>query len=116
MFTQGVLESYVGFVVTPEMATANPGMVAGTYYLKGGDDGKAFLDNAKIIYDAFGGVGCYSDGASGGNPYTTTPSSDFSCYVSGLDAYVTSDGIVGAYVDSDSGCNVDQNGSSSCGV
>ena len=116
MFTQGVLESYVGFVVTPEMATANPGMVAGTYYLKGGDDGKAFLDNAKIIYDAFGGVGCYSDGASGGNPYTTTPSSDFSCYVSGLEAYVTSDGIVGAYVDSDSGCNVDQNGSSSCGV
>ena len=115
-FTQGVLESYVGFVVTPEMATANPGMVAGTYYLKGGDDGKAFLDNAKIIYDAFGGVGCYSDGASGGNPYTTTPSSDFSCYVSGLDAYVTSDGIVGAYVDSDSGCNVDQGGYSACGL
>ena len=50
--------------MTQEMATANPGMVAGTYYLKGGDDGKAFLDNAKIIYDAFGGVGCSSDNTS----------------------------------------------------
>ena len=113
-FTQGVLESYVGFVVTPEMATANPGMVAGTYYLKGGDDGKAFLDNAKIIYDAFGGVGCSLDGTSGGNPYTTTPSSDFGCYVSGLRAYADLDGGVGAGVDSPSDCYVYQSGRSYC--
>ena len=116
MFTQGVLESYVGFVVTPEMATANPGMVAGTYYLKGGDDGKAFLDNAKIIYDAFGGVGCYSDGTAGGNPYTTTPSSTFGCHVSGLMTYAYSNGAVGVDDNSGSSCNVGQDGSSSCGV
>ena len=115
-FTQGVLESYVGFVVTPEMATANPGMVAGTYYLKGGDDGKAFLDNAKIIYDAFGGVGCDSDGTPGGNPYTTTPSSSFRCGVSGLNAGANSNGYVGVGVDSYSGCGVDQVGSSNCGL
>ena len=30
-----VTDSYVGFVVTNEMAQANPGMTAGTYYLKG---------------------------------------------------------------------------------
>ena len=30
-------ESYVGFIVTPAMATANPGMTAGTYYLRGLD-------------------------------------------------------------------------------
>ena len=116
MFTQGVLESYVGFVVTPEMATANPGMVAGTYYLKGGDDGKAFLDNAKIIYDAFGGVGCSLDGTAGGNPYTTTPSSTFGCGVSGLRTYAYSNGAVEVDDNSGSSCNVIQDGSSSCGV
>ena len=115
-FTQGVLESYVGFVVTPEMATANPGMVAGTYYLKGGDDGKAFLDNAKIIYDAFGGVGCYLDDTPGGNPYTTTPSSIFRCDASGFDAGVGahSNGYVGAIVASGSCCYVNQDGYSTC--
>ena len=113
-FTQGVLESYVGFVVTSEMATANPGMVAGTYYLKGGDDGKAFLDNAKIIYDAFGGVGCYLDGTSGGNPYTTTPSSYFDCHVSGLSANAYSYGLVEVIVNSNSYCSVIAEGYSAC--
>ena len=115
-FTQGVLESYVGFVVTPEMATANPGMVAGTYYLKGGDDGKAFLDNAKIIYDAFGGVECYLDNTAGGNPYTTTPSSNFRCGVSGLYADANSNGHVEAYDVSDSSCDVSQSGTSDCAL
>ena len=114
-FTQGVLESYVGFVVTPEMATANPGMVAGTYYLKGGDDGKAFLDNAKIIYDAFGGVGCYLDDTPGGNPYTTTPSSIFRCDASGFAGVgAHSNGYVGAIVASGSCCYVNQDGYSTC--
>ena len=113
-FTQGVLESFVGFVVTPEIATANPGMVAGTYYLKGGDAGKAFLDNAKIIYDAFGGVGCNSDGTSGGNPYTTAPSSNFGCRVSGLDASAYSHGDIEARDASNLGCRVNRDGSSAC--
>ena len=110
-FTQGVLESYVGFVVTPEMATANPGTVAGTYYLKGGDDGKALLDNAKIIYDAFGGVGC-----SGDDPSITTPSSNFGCDVSGLNAYANSDGSVGANDGLGSNCNVYKDGYSACSI
>ena len=113
-FTQGVLESYVGFVVTPEMATANPGMVAGTYYLKGGDAGKAFLDNAKIIYDAFGGVGCNSDGTEGGNPYTTAPSSSFDCHVSDLYADALSHGDIEARGASNLGCRVKRDGSSAC--
>lgn len=74
-----VVQSYVGFVVTSNMATANPGMTAGTYYLRGGDNGASFLDNAKTIYDAFGGGGCTLDGNPGGNPYTTVPSSGFFC-------------------------------------
>ena len=111
-----VTESYVGFVVTPTMASANPGMVAGTYYLKGGDNGASFVENAKTIYDAFGGVGCYLDGNSGGNPYTTTPSSNFHCVVSGLRADAYSSGDVGASDDAGSGCNVNEGGNSDCGV
>ena len=109
-------ESYVGFVVTPAMATANPGMTAGTYYLKGGDDGRSFLDNAKTIYDAFGGVGCYLDGNSGGNPYTTTPSSYFYCGVSGLYANANSDGNVYAGDNAGSSCEVSEDGHSNCSV
>ena len=96
------------------MVTANPGMVAETYYLKGGDDGKAFLDNAKIIYDAFGGVGCYLDNTAGGNPYTTTPSSDFYCSVSGLGARAYSTGRVVVVDGSRSYCHVYQDGNSFC--
>ncbi len=33
-----ISETYVGFVITEENAKANDGMVAGTYYLKGGSD------------------------------------------------------------------------------
>ena len=100
--------------MTPEMVTADPGMVAGTYYLKGGDDGKAFLDNAKIIYDAFGGVGCSLDGTEGGNPYTTSPSSNFYCSVSGLGAGANSNGYVYAYDSSNLGCEINAAGSSYC--
>ena len=114
--SNAVTESYVGFVVTPAMATANPGMVAGTYYLKGGDNGVSFLDNAKTIYDAFGGVGCYLDDNSGGNPYTTTPSSYFDCGVSGLYVQAKSNGYVDAGDDAGSYCKVRGDGRSDCRV
>ena len=113
-FTDGVAESYVGFVVTSEMAANNPGMVAGTYYLRGGDNGASFVENAKTIYDAFGGVGCYLDGNSGGNPYTTTPSSGFGCIVSGLNANAYSDGRVRAADDAGFNCRVGSYGISYC--
>ena len=94
-----VTESYVGFIITPELEAAYPGhnfgsriyagMKAGTYYLKGGDDGESFLDNAKTIYDAFGdnpAVACILDGdavmgGSARNPYENPPSTDYSCYI-----------------------------------
>ncbi len=47
-------ESYVEFVVTQDMATANPGMVAGTYSLKGGDMGDSYESNIDVIKTAFG--------------------------------------------------------------
>ena len=109
-----VSESYAGFVVTPTMATANPGMRAGTYYLKGEDGGttSTFLANAKIIYDAFGGSNCAGDNnlpATYDASYNPNPSSNFSCYVTtglSLIAYANADGRVFAGVDARSGCRV----------
>ncbi len=77
-----VTESYVGFVVTSEMAASNSGMTAGTYYLKGGDKGAAYNDNKAILQSAFGSA------------YCADYSSHFDCHVSGLDAYAYSGDFV----------------------
>ncbi len=108
-----VTESYVEFVVTPEMAAANTEMTAGTYTLRGGinesplTDKPIYIQNAKTIYDAFG-TKCST------NPYTTTiDSSYFLCSVSGLNAFASATGDVGSYSSSGS-CNVYNTGSSYC--
>ena len=51
-------ESYVGFVVTPRMAGLISGMTAGTYYLKGGDNGAAYATNKATLTTAFGSSNC----------------------------------------------------------
>ena len=48
--TDPIIEGYVEFVVTPEMAQANEGMTAGTYSLRGGVDES--LLTTKPIYEA----------------------------------------------------------------
>ena len=118
-----VTESTVGFVVTPEMAQNNPGMTAGTYYLKGDktfeyvnntwecmsqyDDGNgnclapSYNENKATLLSAFGSTNC------------SDYSSYFSCSVSGLGAYASSDGSVHADVGSWY-CAVYSNGSSGC--
>ena len=119
-----VTDSYVGFVVTPEMAQANVGMTAGTYYLKGKktselvegewqcmseyDDGEGncidpeYNTNKATLLSAFGSSNC------------TDYSSDFYCYVSGLNATAGSNGSVIADADA-WGCYVNSNGISECG-
>ena len=109
-----VTESYVGFMITSEMAAANPGMVAGTYYLRGGEEDESsseekpiFEANKEIIKEAFG----YSN-----NPSRCQEQSDyFNCSVSGLFAYTTSS------VSVESGdlawtCYVSREGKSYCGA
>ena len=109
-----VTESYVEFVVTPEMEAANAGMTAGTYTLRGGinesslTDKPIYIQNAKTIYDAFG-TNCST------NPYTTIMSSStFTCSVSGLYAYASADGAMTAADRDSSFCNVYRTGGSSC--
>ncbi len=60
--TNGVIsEIYVGFEVTPSIASVNPGMTTGIYYLKGADGGVAYSDNVDVLLSAFGSSYCYSD-------------------------------------------------------
>ena len=108
-----VTESYIEFVVTPEMAQANPGMTAGTYTLRGAgatynqstssynNDSPYYNTNQQTLLTAFGSSNC------------SIYSSDVRCFVSGLGAGAYPYGLVGAGAGS-AGCSVDSDGSSSC--
>ncbi len=121
-----VTESYVEFVVTPEMAAANPGVVAGYYPLKGektydldastwlvGEDyiSPYFEANKEVIKTAFG----YSTNSSYCSESGTGRSTDLHCYNgSGLHAYARADGSVNACVTGGWGCTVSSDGNSYC--
>ena len=120
-----VTESYVEFVVTPEMAAAKTGMVAGTYTLRGektyDSDTSTWLvgtdyispyyeSNKEAIKTAFG----YSTNPSLCSEYGTGRSSHFGCAVSGLGAYANADGSVDAADHGSSLCHVSYNGNSYC--
>lgn len=109
-----IIESYVGFVVTPTMAANNTGMTAGTYYLRNGYDEDAndpdhapslyYEDNVETLQTAFGSSHCQE--LSG---YA------YDCGVTGLSASVLySGGRVNAS-DGNASCGTDS-GSGHCGV
>ena len=121
-----VTESYVEFVVTEAMASANTGMTAGTYALRGLDtyDENATSTNycKEEYYDSTNDI-ClspyYASNKSTllsafGSSYCTEYSSNFHCSVSGLDAGADACGRVYAYGGAWN-CDVDNGGSSSCG-
>lgn len=117
-----VTESYVEFVVTPTMATSNPGMTAGTYYLRGldtydvnGDCKSQYLNsstgncespyyesNKTVLQSAFGST------------YCTDSSSNFECFVPGFYAGARLGGYVEADDDDSANCYVYDNGHSDC--
>ena len=120
-----VTESYVEFVVTPEMAVANTGMVAGTYTLRGektydSDTSTYLVDesyispyyeaNKEAIKTAFG----YSTNSSRCSESGTGRSSRFFCAVSGLSAGPFADGYVLVNGHDSSKCYVSPNGASYC--
>ncbi len=86
-------ESYVEFIVTDDMATANSGMVAGTYTLKGGDSGGSYASNVNAIKSSFG----YNSYPS----RCTNTTNNFSCHVGSLYVEAGSDGHVIAAESSD---------------
>ena len=119
-----VTESYVEFVVTPEMVADNPGMVAGTYTLRGekthDNDASAWLvgtdyispyyeANKETIKIAFG----YSTNPSRCSESGTGRSSEFSCGFYGFHAFAYAYGGVDVTSIS-SDCYVSYNGASSC--
>ena len=120
-----VTESYVEFVVTPEMAEANTGMTAGTYTLRGEKTYDSDTDtwlvgtdyispyyeaNKEALKTAFG----YSTNPSRCGELGTGRSSRFDCGVSGLSASAYASGIVAALDRGSSNCRVDNGGISSC--
>ena len=106
---QEITESYVGFEVTEEMVQNNPGMVAGIYYLRGGDSGASFTENMNVMKTAFDYENhpdrCYAD-----------QTSSFYCDVSDLYAYADGDGRVRVRYDFNYRCDVYSDGSSNCDV
>ena len=103
-----VTENYVGFVVTSEMVGANPGMTAGTYYLRGGVNEESLTD--KPIYEANKAVLLSAFGSS----YCTDSVSNFRCSASGLSIAVHSDGFVTSSGNDSWYCLVYQDGKSIC--
>ena len=116
-----VTESYVEFVVTPEMAQANPGMTAGTYTLRGAGatsngsgeyniDSPYYASNVNVLKQAFGD----KTRSQGGYCTDFTSSSGVGCNVSGLGAGADSNGNLsagGGWSD----CYVYPDGDSKCG-
>ena len=100
-----VTESYVEFVVTSEMATANPGMTAGTYALRGFDTYDEVNDACEAEYwDSTNDI-CLSPYYSSnvttlqtvfGVSNCTDGTTWYSCSVSGLYALAHSRGDVRA--------------------
>ena len=113
-----VTESYVVFTVTPEMAAANSGMIAGTYELRveKTDDKESdyisqyYETNKETIKTAFG----YSTNPSRCSEEGTGSSSFFRCYASGLNAFAYVRGSVSAGDFDGSNCLVRYDGISYC--
>ncbi len=109
-----VVESYIVFILTPEMAATNPGVIPGTYSLKGsggtynsstGDynpDSPYFESNKSILLTFFGSTNCVDS------------TSLFRCSAANFSAYASSSGRVIAMGSGGWRCDVFPNGSSYC--
>ena len=98
-----ITESYLVFVITTDMANNNSGMTAGTYAIKGGDNGASFNENSAILQTAFGSsrCDCHSTACTcSGGGYTAASSSATGRVE-----------IMGFYT-----CYVDTSGSAYCGI
>ena len=106
-FTNGVMESYVGFMMLPGIETLYSGANAGTYYLKGGDNGRAYNDNVITLYRAFGSANCSASTNYHG-------SNGIECLTSDLSAKVYMDGYIIFYGGMGYNCTLTKEGSSLC--
>ena len=112
-----VIESYVEFIITPTMASSNPGVTAGTYALRGTgatynsqedeyeDDSPYYEANKATLLSAFGSSNCVD------NSFTCS----FMCSVPNLDVTIAANGHVETSIDNWH-CSVFVDGSSRCGI
>ena len=108
-----VTESYVGFKITSEMAAANPGMVPGTYYLRGGA-GNESSSEEKPIYEANKEIIKEAFGYSTDSTRCIETSTYFSCALDSLFASISKEGGAGSG-DPVWGCYIFGEGNSYCG-
>ena len=120
-----VTESYTEFVVTPTMASANPGMTAGTYAIRGFvtyDANAASTSYCKPEYYNSVDLQCHSPYyesnkavllSAFGSSHCTDNSFYYYCYVSGLYAYNYMQGLVFVSGD-DYSCSISNEGFSKC--
>ena len=119
-----VTDSYVGFVITPEMAEAHPGMTAGTYYIQGSKLEELVGDNWRCKNEYKIENACVDPNYNSkkdillnafGSSYCTEYSSYFICVVSRPNLYATVylNGNVSAS-DSAWRCRIEKNGFSEC--
>ena len=99
-------ESYVEFLITPEMASSTSGAIAGTYALKGGDGGASYETNIAILTNAFGESNCTERYESDYNI--------FECRISGMEADAKDNGEVSAWNRVAWSCYVGEAGNSWC--
>ena len=84
------LESYVGFVISSEMAANNSDMTAGTYYLQGDTGGTSYNANKAILISAFGSTNCSENGSNfhcNASSFRATINTDDNVNVSAYSAY-----------------------------
>ena len=99
-----VSASYVGFIITNAMVIDTPSMTAGTYYLKGGDNGTAYNENKETLQSAIGNSSCHE--------YPDI----FYCSVFNLTAYARPNGYVYIGAREKYQCIVDEDGNSYCKI
>ena len=110
-----VNKSYIEFVITEDMATANPGLTAGTYTIQGAGNTRLYDEENDYYY--FEDIPYEQNKATMlsafGSSYCTEGSSSYHCSVSGLSVIDDASGHVSAgagigcfvTVEGDSGCD-----------
>lgn len=107
-----VVESYIEFVITPELASEYPEMTAGTYALRGGineensNDKPVYEANIATLKTAFGADAWYCSYSDPSIVY---------CYPGPIGVQAFPNGDVGIYTN-DIFCGVDSDGDSNCGL
>ena len=107
-----VSESYIVFIVSEELASANTGLRAGTYYLRGGVDELSLSSDNRVVYND--NIRILEKAYGSSTNYCRKYASDIHCYASGLNINVGANGQLDIRWGSSYSCNIEDDGLSYC--